>query len=32
MDFKHKTLLVTGGCSGVGKIMARKGLKKGFQN
>lgn len=29
MDFKNKTLLITGGCSGIGKIMARKSLERG---
>lgn len=29
MKFNGKTVLVTGGCSGIGKIMARKCLEKG---
>lgn len=29
MTFKNKTVLVTGGCSGIGKIMARKALERG---
>ncbi len=29
MKFQGKTVLVTGGCSGIGKIMARKSLEKG---
>lgn len=29
MDFKNKTVLITGGCSGIGKIMARKSLERG---
>ena len=29
MDFKGKTVLITGGCSGIGKIMARKSLERG---
>lgn len=29
MDFKQKTILITGGCSGIGKIMARKSLERG---
>ncbi|MEN2434269.1 SDR family oxidoreductase [Weeksellaceae bacterium A-14] len=29
MDFKDKTVLITGGCSGIGKIMARKALERG---
>lgn len=32
MDFKNKTVLITGGCSGIGKIMGRKSLQKGCQN
>lgn len=30
MDFKNKTVLITGGCSGIGKIMARKSLERGI--
>lgn len=29
MNFKGKKVLITGGCSGIGKIMARKSLKRG---
>ncbi|WP_226064446.1 SDR family oxidoreductase [Kaistella polysaccharea] len=29
MDFKNKIVLVTGGCSGIGKIMSRKSLERG---
>ncbi len=29
MDFKDKIVLITGGCSGIGKIMARKVLERG---
>ena len=29
MDFKNKKILITGGCSGIGKIMARKSLERG---
>ncbi|UJF29203.1 SDR family oxidoreductase [Kaistella sp. 97-N-M2] len=29
MDFKNKTVLITGGCSGIGKIMGRKSLERG---
>ena len=29
MVFKNKILLITGGCSGIGKIMARKALERG---
>src|SRR5690606_2367608 len=29
MDFRNKTVLITGGCSGIGKIMARKSLERG---
>ncbi len=29
MDFKNKTVLITGGASGIGKIMGRKVLEKG---
>lgn len=29
MNFKGKTVLITGGCSGIGKIMARKSLERG---
>lgn len=31
MDFKGKTVLITGGASGIGKIMARKSLERGVQ-
>ncbi|QDP86353.1 SDR family oxidoreductase [Chryseobacterium sp. SNU WT5] len=31
MDFKNKIVLITGGCSGIGKIMARKSLERGCQ-
>ncbi len=29
MNFNNKTILITGGCSGIGKIMARKALERG---
>ena len=29
MDFKNKIVLITGGCSGIGKIMSRKSLERG---
>lgn len=29
MHFHEKTVLITGGCSGIGKIMARKSLERG---
>lgn len=29
MNFKNKTVLITGGCSGIGKIMARKSIERG---
>ncbi len=29
MNFSGKTILITGGCSGIGKIMARKSLERG---
>lgn len=29
MNFKNKTVVVTGGCSGIGKIMSRKSLERG---
>ena len=29
MDFKNKIILITGGCSGIGKIMGRKSLERG---
>lgn len=29
MNFKGKKVLITGGCSGIGKIMARKSLERG---
>ena len=32
MDFKNKKVLITGGCSGIGKIMARKSLERGVSN
>ncbi|WP_304343438.1 SDR family oxidoreductase [Chryseobacterium koreense] len=32
MDFKGKTVLVTGGASGIGKIMARKSLERGCKS
>ena len=28
MEFKDKVVLITGGCSGIGKIMARKSLER----
>lgn len=31
MDFENKIVLITGGCSGIGKIMARKSLERGCQ-
>ena len=32
MDFKGKTVLITGGCSGIGKIMSRKTLERGGEH
>ena len=32
MEFKNKKVLITGGCSGIGKIMARKSLERGASN
>ena len=29
MNFQNKTILITGGCSGIGKIMSRKSLERG---
>lgn len=29
MNFQNKAILITGGCSGIGKIMARKSLERG---
>ena len=29
MDFKNKIVLITGGCSGIGKIMGRKSIERG---
>ena len=29
MDFRNKTVLITGGCFGIGKIMAKKSLERG---
>ena len=31
MDFNNKIVLITGGCSGIGKIMARKSMERGCQ-
>ncbi|AZB22168.1 SDR family NAD(P)-dependent oxidoreductase [Kaistella haifensis] len=31
MDFRNKNVLITGGCSGIGKIMARKSLERGVK-
>ena len=31
MDFRNKNILITGGCSGIGKIMARKSLERGVK-
>ncbi len=31
MDFRNKKILITGGCSGIGKIMARKSLERGVE-
>ncbi|KEY19995.1 SDR family oxidoreductase [Kaistella antarctica] len=31
MDFKNKIVLITGGCSGIGKIMGRKSLERGCE-
>ena len=31
MDFRNKTVLITGGCSGIGKIMARRSLERGAE-
>jgi len=31
MDFRNKKILITGGCSGIGKIMARKSLERGVK-
>ncbi len=31
MDFRSKKILITGGCSGIGKIMARKSLERGVE-
>lgn len=32
MDFKNKKILITGACSGIGKIMARKSLERGVSH
>ena len=32
MYFKNKTVLITGGASGIGKIMGRKSLERGCKN
>ena len=32
MDFKDQVVLITGGCSGIGKIMARKSLERGCKH
>lgn len=32
MNFNNKTVLITGGASGIGKIMGRKALEKGAKN
>lgn len=32
MDFKNKKVLITGGASGIGKIMARKSLERGISH
>ena len=32
MDFKNKKILITGGASGIGKIMARKSLERGISH
>ena len=32
MDFKNKKVLITGGTSGIGKIMARKSLERGISH
>ena len=31
MDFRNKSVLITGGCSGIGKIIARKSLERGVK-
>ena len=31
MYLKNKTILITGACSGIGKIMARKSLERGVE-
>ena len=31
MDFRNKNILITGGCAGIGKIMARKSLERGVK-
>ena len=32
MELKNKKLLITGGASGIGKIMARKSLERGVSH